>query len=274
MKKHFLVVAFLMAGLAVSAQNNAESDTTVIKLGDSRIVIFKDSGSDSDVDFNFTEKDSANCEEEEEWIGYFDAGMAGYMGPNFDINLPADQGLMELNYGKSRSFSLSTMYKGLFLVKDRLYLSPGIGISWSNYSFKNNINISTGSEQTSFSEALDRTYDKHKLRVTYLQVPLVLGLKMGNPEKPFGVQVGVIGSIKLGSSIKQKYTFEDAKYKEKIKDDYNINPFKFETIARINIGAVAVYGKYSLTPLFEKNKAPELNPFSVGLTLAAFKNMK
>lgn len=261
MKKLLIILPLLFIGVFAIAQNEskkAKTDTTKIKVGDGEII--------------FVGYESEKCDTtKESWTTLaVDFGMSGYMAPDFNMSLPSEQGLMELDYPRSNSLAISTMLSKAEIIKDKLYISPGIGIAWNNYHFKNNINIATDNDTTLFSRDSVTEYDKYKLRTTYLQIPLLVGVRIGKSKYPLGIQIGVIGSYKIGSAVKQKYEMNDARYRKKIKDDYNINPFKLDALARVSIGDVGIFAKYSLSPLFEKNKAPELYPFSVGFTFGGF----
>jgi len=199
-----------------------------------------------------------------------DFGMAGYMTPSNSIALPANQNLMELNSARSHSVGLTIMFKEARLAKERLYVRSGLGINWTKYHFKNNINISTSNDSTAFTFDSIRSFDKYKLRATYLQVPLLIGMRLGDLDNPLGIQFGVVGSYKIGSIIKQKYTLGETTMKDKTKDDFNLNPFKFEALARVSMDDFGFFAKYSLTELFESGRAPELYPFSIGITIGGF----
>lgn len=279
MKAFTLIIGLLFCSVGIMAQKDSskikESDTTKIRIGNSTVIILNNDDSD-DYDFNFNSKDSSkSCKDKEDDddddMGLaIDFGMAGFMTPNNSLSLPTSQNLMELNSARSNTFGLTFMFKEAGLIKERLYVRSGLGINWTNYHFKNNINISTSNDSTAFTLDTVRSFDKYKLRATYLQVPLLVGMRLGDLDNPFGLQFGVVGSYKIGSAVKQKYFLGETKIKDKIKDDYNLNPFKFEALARVSIDNFGFYAKYSLTELFESGKAPELYPFSVGITIGGF----
>lgn len=275
MKKIGLLLPILLIGTLCFSQkeNKPSKDSTRIKMGNSTIIIIKNNPNDStDYDYDFGSCDSTHQEKEKEddVTVYFDLGMNGYLNEDQNISLPSSERLLELDYAKSRSFSFGFMLKDADIIKDRFYISPGIGLSWNNYFFKNNINISTSNDITTFTEDSVVEYSKYKLRSSYLDVPIVLGLRIGNPEKAVNIQAGIIGGLKLRSIIKRKYTLDDARHKDKVRDDFNINPFKLEAIARLTYDDFGFFAKYSFTSLFENNKAPELNPFSIGVTVGNF----
>ena len=74
----------------------------------------------------------------------------------------------------------------------------------------------------------------------------------------------------LNSRTKQKYKEDGKNFKKKDKNDFNVNPFQFAATARVGYGDFTLYATYNLTPLFEKDKGPEVIPFTIGLSLLSF----
>ncbi len=252
-----------------------EPDTTKIRIGKSTVIIIGDDDSE-DYDFDFNSKDSSltkNSEKKDEYDGSnlaFNIGMAGYLTPSGSVGLPQNESLLELNSGRSHSIGFSIMLDEANLIKDRWYIRAGIGLNWTKYHFEKNVAISSVSDTTQFSLDTIKSFDKNKMRVTHFQVPLLMGIRLGDLDNPFGLQFGVVGSYKLGSALIQKYTLNGAKEKDRTRDDYNFNPFKLEALARISVDNFGFYAKYSFTELFESGRAPELYPFSVGVTIGGF----
>lgn len=273
MKRIILLIPVIFLSLFSIAQDqeNDGSDTTRIKLGKSTLIFVNGVDDSKKYDFDMSECDSLEDDESLDATMFFDIGLNGYMAPNQSFNLPTGQSLMELDYAKSRSFSFTLALENADIIKNRLYISPGIGLTWNNYHFKNNINISTSNDSTVFISDSIIDYDKFKLRATYLQIPIVVGVRLGNLKNPIGIQAGVVGGLRVGSMIKQKYTFDNADYKNKVKDNFNLSPFKVDLIARLTFGDTGIFASYSMTSLFENNKAPELYPFSAGITIGGFK---
>ena len=202
----------------------------------------------------------------------FDLGIAGYLTPSGSTSLPANQNLLKLSTSGRRPVSggLTLMLDEAGIIKNRWYVRTGIGLNWTSYYFDNNVDISTGGDTTEFTLDTIRNFRVNRLILTHLQVPLLMGIRLGDLDNPFGLQVGVVGSYKIGSAIERKYEFNSAKIKSKIRDDYNLKPFKFEAIAKVSFGNFGVHARYSLTELFVSGEAPELYPFSVGISIGGF----
>lgn len=267
-----IILSFILTSFFAQTDTTSiqPADTSKIMLGNTKIIII------SDHDNNDFDSDSLNfdsCEEEEDgWamVGVFNIGANGYLFNN-QIGLPSQYQSMELDYSKSKSLGFDFMIRGLDLFNKRVYLSPGIGLDWNKYHFKDKQQkLSTQNDTVLFLVDSSVTYDKYKLRTTYLQVPVLLGFRLGNLDKNVvNVQVGAIAGYNIGALTKSKYAVDGTKYKDKVRDDYNINPFKLDAVARVSFGSVGLYGRYSFTSLFEESKAPTVTPFSVGLTFGS-----
>ena len=203
------------------------------------------------------------------WEG-IEFGFNGFDNPDYSIYGGND--FMSLNQGKSLEvgFNLHEVNIGLQKTKNSIGLISGLGISFNNYRFENPYTLVGGTERT---EPFLLDYDnlsKTKLVVGYLNVPLLLEFQIPvnqNKDRLF-FNAGLIGSVKLGSYTKVKY----GDTKDKDRNGFNINSFKYTATARVGYGDVYLFGTYSLTPLFETGKGPELTPFQLASTFLRMNN--
>ncbi len=103
----------------------------------------------------------------------------------------------------------------------------------------------------------------------------------------FHVTLGVIGGLRIGSYTKQTFDtwnqfyylkdngkdvasfYTDDKY---VRDHgvYHQNNFKLDATARIGWSFLNFFATYSITPMFMKDRGPELYPWTVGITLVGW----
>lgn len=208
------------------------------------------------------------------WAG-FDLSINGLLNSDGKIDYPESgqndtYKYMDLNYGKSIGVNINFFEQNINLIKQHLGLVTGLGMSWNNYRFSNSNTVLTHNGE--FGGYLDtdpaRDYDKSKLVVTYLKVPLMLEYQTNSKMKSnsFHIAGGVEGDLRLWSHSKIKYNGN----KSKDKNDFYLNPFKLNAIARIGWGYINLFGSYSFTPLFRSDKGPDAYPFEIGVTLAGF----
>jgi hypothetical protein len=177
---------------------------------------------------------------------------------------------MSIQLNRSRSFGIHTMMSGLDIFKGHVFLSPGLGFTWNGYHFENKMmGLTTDNDTTIFLVDSTIQYDKYKLRTTYAELPIMLGFRIGNLDKKFlTVQAGVVGGLNIGTIVKQRYFVNNVKYKEKVKDDFNVNPFKLDAIVKLKFKeSIGVFARYSFTTMCEQGKTQEVYPFSIGITL-------
>jgi hypothetical protein len=80
--------------------------------------------------------------------------------------------------------------------------------------------------------------------------------------------LGLIGGLKIGSHTKVVYEDGGDKNKDKNRSDFFLSPFRYGYTARAGYGFLKVFANYYNTTLFEKNKGPQLHPFTIGFMLS------
>jgi Putative auto-transporter adhesin, head GIN domain/Outer membrane protein beta-barrel domain len=266
-------------------QVKVNEDTTKVKWGVTTVYVTGDS-----VWVNRKVKKRRN-----HWAGV-DLGINGFLNSSNSFDLSNDPNLaltdpkevtqfMELNYRKSWTFSLNFYEKFIKIKTHHFGFVTGLGFEWSNYELKHNIKLNPkgGSfvfdEVTAFNEdytwgeidtVLD--YSKNRFKTWFINVPLLLEINTGeNKKNSFHVSAGAILGYNLQTKIKYKYEKDGDTKKVKDKQSFNTNPFRVSLTTRIGYGNwINLFATYSLTPLFEDGRGPELYPFTVGVTLLGF----
>lgn len=281
MKKIFLLAIAALASSALIAQDKQdkkENDTLKIKWGSSKKVwIFQDQ--------ELAKKDSArkskgDKKEFTHWAGV-DIGVSMLTTVDNKIKLPQESdttqlnSFLDLNYGKSFSFSLNFWEKSIRIYKNHVILVTGLGIEWNNYNFKKNIILDPDAPYISASNTVTAPdsikFTKNKLRTTYIKAPLLIELNSSNtnPDKSFHIAGGLEVGYKISSGTKQVYEIGGIEHKTKIKDDYHLADFKYGTLVRAGYGDYfTTYAYYGLSELFDKNSGPEVFPLTVGISIS------
>ena len=79
---------------------------------------------------------------------------------------------------------------------------------------------------------------------------------------------GALFGINTFSSYKVKYKTDDNTKVKKVEgNDYNVNPFSLSYLVEMGWDDLGVFAKYTPTTLFKKDKGPEVQTFTVGLSL-------
>ncbi len=191
-------------------------------------------------------------------------GVNNYTGKNFEA-MPQGSEYLQLNTNKSMEFSLNLWQVGIPIVKHRLGIVTGVGFNWNNYRFRNT-EVRLHSDSTILYHSINPTDQtvKSKLTVCYLKVPLLLELQIPvSSSNKLYISAGVEGELKINSHTKIKTS---DKNKHKDWNDFHLNTFTLKPMVRLGCGEFGIYGSYNLIPLFDKNAAPELYNYSIGVT--------
>jgi hypothetical protein len=247
-------------------------DSTKIRVGNKEISIVEN---DNDTDISFkditNEKHHHNPKFRGHWAG-FEWGINNFLDNDFTLSREGDAAYMDLNTSRSWVINLNFAQYSLGFGTSHIGLLTGLGFEFNNYYFDGDNSIVEENDQVVELPIIDTTnsLSKSKLTTTFLRIPLLLEFQFPNTvrSKRGYISAGLITGLKLGSHTKVVYKDDSGKDKDKNKDDFNINPFRFGLTARIGFGGLSVFGDYYFTPMFVEDKGPDLHPFSVGLALA------
>lgn len=201
------------------------------------------------------------------WTG-FEWGINNFLDEDFTLSREGDASYMDLNTGRSAAINLNFAQFSLGFGTSYFGAVTGLGIEFNNYFFDNNNTIAEIDDQVVEVPLSGENLTKSKLTTTFLRIPVMLEgqfPKTSRGKRVF-ISAGIIGGFKMGSHTKVVFD-NDGKDKSKDKDDFNINPFRYGLTARLGYGCIAVYSDYYFTPMFVRDKGPELHPFNVGMSL-------
>lgn len=199
------------------------------------------------------------------------------MGLNFLLDAPSD---MDTKIFASRGFNLYYMYEHYLGESQRFAILPGIGFGFVKFEFEDDITLNdiSGNDTLMIVELDDEIYEevkKSQLAINYVDIPIEFRFTSNKDVRGKGFMVAVGGKfgLKLDSYTRIKYKQEDETKKSKLKQDYNLNAFRYGVHARLGWRAINLYGYYALSPLFDKGKGPEQKEATnvkVGLSIALF----
>lgn len=126
-------------------------------------------------------------------------------------------------------------------------------------------------EEVIFVDNLQTGYDKNKMNVTTINIPLMLQLDFSDKrslENGFNLGFGGYAGFRTGSNGKFKYRDDNnEKVKMVTKSDYFLTDFQYGLQAQIGIAGVNFFARYGLNTLFQENRGPELTPVVFGIVL-------
>jgi hypothetical protein len=243
----------------VKIQNN--KDTTIVRIGSNDVKVINHGGG-TEILWG---KDKIKKHNYDKFKGHWqglDLGFNGFANPDYSMYNVDD--FMSVKQEKSWEVGLNVFEFNIGLHKSNIGLVTGLGFTFNDYKFENRYTIYRAVERT---EPLYLDYtdlEKTKLSVEYLNIPLLLEFQIpvNQNEGRIFINAGILGAVKIGSHTKVKH----GDSKDKDHDGFNINSFKYDATARVGYKDFGLYAKYSLIPLFENGKGPELTPFTVGFS--------
>jgi hypothetical protein len=232
-------------------------DTTRIKLRKKTIIIIEDDDDEDD------EKGDRNGEGH--WAG-FGINTNGFLNADDKIAIGDAAGFLELDHARSIGFNFNLVEKRFPIFREYVGLTTGLGIQWNRFALKNNVDVMVSADSTYGVENTTVDFKKNVLRSTYLQIPLLLEITTNKDnDKAWHISAGVVGGIRIGSSLKTKWEDAGKTNKDKVISNYNFNPFDAHATAIIGYGDINLYVNYGLTQVFEKDKGPNFSPVSAGI---------
>jgi hypothetical protein len=258
----------------------SKSDSTKIRFGRKSITIIDDDDNTTfripnshshfdDWDFEYKSKPGFKGH----WAGV-EFGVNGFVDKNQSLTLKGDLALLDLKQARSWNFNVNFMQYSIGFGTDKIGLVTGMGLEFNNYHFSNPISLKMQDGIT----VIDSTYikgnfevSKSKLSTTNLTIPLLLEFQIPTGDRGHRIFIsgGVIGGLRIGSHTKVLYD-DNGRKKDKNRDDFNLATFRYGFTARVGYRGMKLFANYYPVALFEKDKGPEVYPFSVGLILFNF----
>jgi hypothetical protein len=238
-------------------------DTAIVRIGKKDVkVIDRDGGTEIIWGKGNHHKDDPN-KFNGHWEG-MEFGFNAFDKADYSMYNAADKDFMSLNQGKSLEFNFNFYELNIGLCKNYVGLVSGMGLSFNNYRFENPYTLKKSQFMTEAVSLNPENLAKTKLAITYLNVPLLLEFQIpvNQHEGRLFVNAGIIGGVKIGSHTKVKYGDK----KDKDRSGFNLNSFNYAATARVGYKDICLFAKYSLTPLFQSGKGPELTPFTIGIS--------
>ncbi len=284
MKQLLFFIAFTQCSLMAIAQKDSSSVDTV-HVGNF-IIVKKNKGAntnannsimkdwDKTVDITIVKRNRTNNNISTNWW-IMDLGFAN-VRDNTDYTIAQagtylktfrtqdgkpNQNAYQLNTGKSSNLNIWVFMQKRNLYKHILNLKYGLGSEMYNYRYDSRISYRKDPQPFVFNDSI--SFTKNKLFLNYITVPLMLNINT-NPSnhRSLNVSVGLSAGYLLQSRNKQ---ISAERGKQKIKGDFNFEPWRIASIAEIGLGPIRFYGSYSLNKLQKDITKIDQSPYVVGV---------
>lgn len=257
-----LSLSLFLTGLTFGQET---PDTTRIKLKGATVLIIED------VEIEEEESDTIDAAPDEEERNTIEAHFAGIeFGPtvllnsNFGNQFPNDP-QWENDPGRSFSWNFNVAEHKFSLYKNYIGITTGLGFNITQIGLKQYI-LNVNADSISATIDTVETYQRNKLRGYYLQVPLMLEFCTSNEsDEGFYLAAGVIGGLRIGSSVKRTIDTKSRDVYEINKGTFGLDAFRLDAAVKLGYKNVGVFANYDLLPLFNTSKTVPVYPLTFGL---------
>jgi hypothetical protein len=263
------------------AQKEEEKiDTVKIDIGETTVFIIKNADlKDSTFIDTIGDADKSNkTAQDYAWCGIdgFQIGAIGLFTKEGSRAF-ADRPDLQLNSTRCSMLGFTPFGKEVEIISDRLRLAAGLGFQFESYAFDKNVRLTDAPYLQGIEDTV-RDYRKNTLNVNYVTLPVVLQFNTKrNLEKPFHIAVGAIAGYRLGSNMTYKWSEDGRRQRERLRNDYALEPYRLSAIAQIGIGNSVIWAQYDLTMKFNSSNAlpeivgasgtPEVYAWSAGINI-------
>lgn len=261
-------------------RNGEDGDTTKIRIGNRKVLIYED-GKELAIEQKEAKEDEKKKSNKKkplkEVYSGFEVGMNTFTDNQMNFTMPAKYNFLDTKINKSWFYGINLMEGDLILIKNKLALTSGLGMEFQTFEF-NTPRVLIPNSNVVMADTSNKALNRNRLYNFNFNVPLLLKFapRTAKGRNGFHMAVGVIGTYKAYSHVKIESSADGYELEAKMRDDYNINPFRVQATARVGYGWFRAFANYSLTPYFKKDSGiagqenPDIRVFSAGITLIPF----
>jgi hypothetical protein len=172
--------------------------------------------------------------------------------------------------GKSANLNIGLIRQNMNIYNERILFSYGVSLNNYYLKYDDKQTVQYINEQGYLKRTNDsvNNYDKNRQDVRYITVPVLLEYHSKNDN--FSIGAGVEFGFNGRTKLTLKGDRESLEFKQKNGNNIKINPEQMNAVLRVGIRNFSVYGRYSLTDMYqssayEAGQNPHQQLFSVGV---------
>ena len=193
---------------------------------------------------------------------HFDLGFSRYLDQGSFTLSPANA---NLDFLPSKTSNVGfDFFQFKYKASDKFRFYIGAGLDWNHIRLNNNVTFQKNQATLTASQEVI-SFSKNRFSSRYLRIPIGFDFtkKIQNDNKLHLVLGPEFGFL-LNGKVKQE---SKERGKEKFKDDYNFNPFRYGAHLRLAYQNTGIYMKYYFNDVFAKGQGPsDFKNMSFGLT--------
>ena len=193
----------------------------------------------------------------------FDLGFSRYLDQGSFTLSPAN---VNLDFLPSKTTNVGfDFFQFKYKASDKFRFYIGAGLDWNHIRLNNNVTFQKNQATLTASQEVI-SFSKNRFSSRYLRIPIGFDFtkKIQNDNKLHLVLGPEFGFL-LNGKVKQE---SKERGKEKFKDDYNFNPFRYGGFVRVGYKGWGIYTKYYFNDVFAKGQGPaDFKNMSFGLSM-------
>jgi len=192
----------------------------------------------------------------------FDLGFSRYLDQGSFTLSPANANL-DFMPAKTSNVGFD-FFEFKYKASDKFRFYIGAGLDWNHIRLNYNVTFQKNQATLTATQEVI-SFSKNRFSSRYLRIPIGFDFtkKIQNDNKLHLVLGPEFGFL-LNGKVKQE---SKERGKEKFKDDYNFNPFRYGAFVRVGYKGMGIYTKYYFNDVFAKGQGPaELKNISFGLS--------
>jgi len=178
-------------------------------------------------------------------------------------------GLLEKDLWPSKSAGI--YYSKRKELNNKFSFYYGIGLGLEKIGIGDSTTLISNDSVTVVDIPAGLNYDKNKLAITYLDIPLEIRFHPKGTEEGEGffIGAGAIVGLRMTSHTKWKYEEEGETVKQKISGKYNLNSIRYGAQVRFGFKGVHLFYKKYFSPVFKdsyEGSNPTMTTFGINFT--------
>lgn len=189
----------------------------------------------------------------------------GYSRMGSDFLSFDNNGTANLNLSRSWEFGFNIISLAHNFRKNPHWgLNFGVNWGYRSFSFNGNRALLKTDKQAYFAESNEEnSYSNSRLRHFFFRIPITMEWqqKLGREDKLF-FNIGPEFEIRHGV---KSFTHINGGGKQRVGKDMYVRPVSVNLLVQAGYGDFGLYLRYATTSLFQKDKGPEMSPYSFGI---------
>ena len=169
---------------------------------------------------------------------------------------------LNVDMGASYELSVDNLLKFRYNLLPATSVSLGAGMSWRNYRMTGHTRfVKEGNNIVldNYPEGADIKFSR--LKIFSITMPFMVNQAIGRKAV---LSLGPVVNINTYGSLKTRYVLNDEKIKEQSKN-IRQNSATIDFMAKLRLGKIGIYAKYSPSDVLNTAFGPEFNSFSTGV---------